>query len=130
MSDYPNPNIHRGDGVSGRGLLISFAVIVAVVALLAPPFGLGGDPHRFNSRDGTRARSAVEEHVSIPRFVAFPKKWTLSLRSTHQTGRRPHRQSRAESTISALPAFLLLGSEEKSHRSSSEAILRRAASSP
>ncbi|WP_299657089.1 hypothetical protein [uncultured Tateyamaria sp.] len=35
MSDYPNPNIHRGDGVSGRGLLISFAVIVAVVALLA-----------------------------------------------------------------------------------------------
>ncbi|KIC51315.1 hypothetical protein [Tateyamaria sp. ANG-S1] len=35
MSDYPNPNIHRGDGVSGHGLLISFAVIVAVVALLA-----------------------------------------------------------------------------------------------
>ena len=42
MSDYPNPNIHRGDGTSGRGLLIAFAVIVAVVALLALVGSIGG----------------------------------------------------------------------------------------
>ena len=35
MSDYPNPNLHRGDGVSGRGLLIAFGVIVAIIAILA-----------------------------------------------------------------------------------------------
>jgi len=42
MSDYPNPNLHRGDGTSGRGLLIAFAVIVAVVALLALVGSIGG----------------------------------------------------------------------------------------
>ena len=42
MSDYPNPNIHRGDGVSGRGLLIALLVIVGFVVLLAI-FGGGGD---------------------------------------------------------------------------------------
>ncbi|MEL6450834.1 MAG: hypothetical protein AAFQ19_06205 [Pseudomonadota bacterium] len=35
MSDYPNPNLHRSDGVSGRGLLIALGVIVAIIALLA-----------------------------------------------------------------------------------------------
>ena len=35
MSDYPNPNIHRGEGVTGRGLLIAFGIIVAIIAILA-----------------------------------------------------------------------------------------------
>ncbi|MEO0400964.1 MAG: hypothetical protein AAF214_01175 [Pseudomonadota bacterium] len=42
MSDYPNPNLHRGDGVSGRGLLIAFAVIVGFIALLALLGSIGG----------------------------------------------------------------------------------------
>lgn len=42
MSDYPDPNIHRGDSTSGRGLLIAFAIIVAVVALLALVGSIGG----------------------------------------------------------------------------------------
>ncbi|MEP4194125.1 MAG: hypothetical protein ABJL99_00655 [Aliishimia sp.] len=35
MSDYPNPNVHRGDGISGRGLLAAAGVIVFVIVLLA-----------------------------------------------------------------------------------------------
>lgn len=35
MSDYPNPNIHRGEGVTGRGLLIAFGIIIAIIAILA-----------------------------------------------------------------------------------------------
>lgn len=31
MSDYPNPNIHRGQGVSGRGLLIGGVVLVLAI---------------------------------------------------------------------------------------------------
>ncbi|MEL6619716.1 MAG: hypothetical protein AAFP16_12620 [Pseudomonadota bacterium] len=42
MSDYPNPNLHRGDGVSARGLLIALAIIVAIVALLAIAGAIGG----------------------------------------------------------------------------------------
>ncbi|APX10608.1 hypothetical protein [Tateyamaria omphalii] len=54
MSDYPNPNIHRGDGVSGRGLLISFAVIVAVVALLAVLGSVGS-----GGREGAPTQDAI-----------------------------------------------------------------------
>lgn len=45
MSDHTNSNIHRGDATSGRGLLIAFALIVAVVAILAlvGSFAGGGD---------------------------------------------------------------------------------------
>lgn len=35
MSDYTNPNLHRGSGVTGRGLLIAVAVLVALVFALA-----------------------------------------------------------------------------------------------
>ncbi len=35
MSDYPNPNIHRGDGVSGKAILIAILAIGAIVLLLA-----------------------------------------------------------------------------------------------
>jgi hypothetical protein len=35
MSDYPNPNLHRSDGVSAKGILITLGVILAVFALLA-----------------------------------------------------------------------------------------------
>ena len=42
MSDYPNPNLHRGDGVSARGLLIALAIIVGIVVLLAVAGALGG----------------------------------------------------------------------------------------
>ncbi|MFT5864921.1 MAG: hypothetical protein ACI9PY_000765 [Ascidiaceihabitans sp.] len=35
MSDYTNPNIHRGQGITGRGLLIAIAVLVAFIFALA-----------------------------------------------------------------------------------------------
>ena len=35
MADYPNTNIQRSDGVSGRGILISILVILAVLVGLA-----------------------------------------------------------------------------------------------
>ncbi len=35
MSDYPNPNIHRGDGVSARGILVAFGIVLAIILLLA-----------------------------------------------------------------------------------------------
>ena len=35
MSDYPNPNLNRADDVSGRGLLITLAVVVGLFLLLA-----------------------------------------------------------------------------------------------
>ena len=35
MSDYSNPNIHRGQGISGRGLFIAVIVLVAFVFALA-----------------------------------------------------------------------------------------------
>ena len=41
MSDYPNPNIHRGDGVSARGVLVAFGVVLAVILLLALVGSLG-----------------------------------------------------------------------------------------
>jgi hypothetical protein len=34
MSDYQNPNIHRGQGISGRGLLIAAVVLVAATFAL------------------------------------------------------------------------------------------------
>ncbi|MFL4471675.1 hypothetical protein ACERZ8_18000 [Tateyamaria armeniaca] len=52
MSDHTNHTIHRSDGTSGRGLLIAFAIIVAVVALLA----LVGS---FAGGDGTPGESAI-----------------------------------------------------------------------
>ena len=41
MSDYPNPNIHRGDGVSGRGILVAVAIVAAIILLLAVVGSLG-----------------------------------------------------------------------------------------
>jgi hypothetical protein len=35
MSDYQNPNIHRGQGISGRGLLIAAVVLVAATFALS-----------------------------------------------------------------------------------------------
>lgn len=52
MSDHTNHNIHRSDGTSGRGLLIAFALIVAVVVLLA----LIGS---FAGGDGSAGDSAI-----------------------------------------------------------------------
>jgi len=52
MSDHTNTNLHRSDGTSGRGLLIAFALIVAVVALLA---FVGS----FTGGDGTPGESAI-----------------------------------------------------------------------
>ncbi|WP_299144805.1 hypothetical protein [uncultured Tateyamaria sp.] len=51
MSDYPNPNLHRGDGVSGRGLLIAFGVIVAFIAILALVGASGGPENGTVSQD-------------------------------------------------------------------------------
>lgn len=43
MSDYPNSNIQRSRRASGRGLLITFAAIVGIVAVLTLIGSLGGD---------------------------------------------------------------------------------------
>lgn len=43
MSDHSNPNLHRGDGVSGRGVLIALLVIVGIIALLAMAGSMGSD---------------------------------------------------------------------------------------
>ena len=64
MSDYPNPNLHRGDGVSGRGLLIAFGVIVAIIAILALVGSIGGVPE-----GGTVSQDAIApavEGVAVP----------------------------------------------------------------
>jgi len=47
MSDYPNTNspnhnLHRGDGVSGRGVLIALLVLLGVIILLAVVGSMGG----------------------------------------------------------------------------------------
>ena len=47
MSDYQNPNLNRADAVSGRGLLITFAVVIGIFLLLATVGSLtssGGAP--------------------------------------------------------------------------------------
>lgn len=64
MSDYPNPNLHRGDGVSGRGLLIAFGVIVAIIAILALVGSIGGVPDNGAVSQGAIAPAA--EGVAIP----------------------------------------------------------------
>ncbi|WP_299628218.1 hypothetical protein [uncultured Tateyamaria sp.] len=58
MSDYPNPNapnhnLHRGDGVSGRGVLIALLVLLAVIVLIAIVGSIGG------AGDGTAPTSDV-----------------------------------------------------------------------
>lgn len=35
MSDYPNTNIHRGQGISGRGLLITAVVLILAIFALS-----------------------------------------------------------------------------------------------
>ncbi|WP_299285703.1 hypothetical protein [uncultured Tateyamaria sp.] len=60
MSDYPNPNLHRGDGVSGRGLLIAFALIVGVVAILALVGSIGG-----GSTGGTAGQDAIAPATEV-----------------------------------------------------------------
>lgn len=52
MSDHSNTQIHRSDGTSGRGLLIAFGVIVAVIVLLA----LVGS---FTGGEGTAGDTAI-----------------------------------------------------------------------
>ncbi|MEM6372514.1 MAG: hypothetical protein AAF727_07015 [Pseudomonadota bacterium] len=52
MSDHTHTNINRSDGTSGRGLLIAFAVIVAIVALIAVLGSFGGS-------DGTTPADAI-----------------------------------------------------------------------
>lgn len=44
MSEFTNRDIHRGDGVSTRGILISIAVILFVIVGLATLGGGGGAP--------------------------------------------------------------------------------------
>ena len=67
MSDYPNPNIHRGDATSGRGLLIAFAVIVAIVVLLALVGTMGGGGGEAGGENAiTPAESAVTPGVETP----------------------------------------------------------------
>ena len=41
MSDYPNPNLHRSDGISARGILITLGVVGLVFVVLAA-VGTGG----------------------------------------------------------------------------------------
>ena len=43
MSDYQNPNLHRGDGVSGRSILVALLAILGVVVLLALAGSFGGE---------------------------------------------------------------------------------------
>ncbi len=61
MADYPNTNIHRSDGVSGRGILISILVILAVLIGLAI---LGSNPGQVDpsgaSATSEEAPAAVE----------------------------------------------------------------------
>ncbi len=67
MSDYPNPNIHRSDGISTRGLLITLGLILFVFVLLA---ALGSS----STSDGTpravlpgdAAAPAVEQPATVP----------------------------------------------------------------
>ena len=64
MSDYPNPNLHRGDGVTARGLLIAFAVIVGVIAVLALLGSIGG-----GAENGTVSQDLIApaaESVAVP----------------------------------------------------------------
>lgn len=66
MSDYPNPNspnqnLHRGDGVSGRGVLIALLVLLAVIVLLAIVGSIGG------AGDGTApATDAIAPAAETP----------------------------------------------------------------
>jgi hypothetical protein len=65
MSDYPNPNLHRGDGVSARGLLIGLGVIVAILVLLVLAGGGGGD----GTADETVSQDAISPattSVAVP----------------------------------------------------------------
>lgn len=61
MSDYPNhnPNLHRADGVSGRGILIALGVVVLVVAILAAlGSGSGGGEAVLPAAEDTTAPAA------------------------------------------------------------------------
>ncbi len=49
MSDYPNPNIHRSDGISARGLLITLGVVAFIFVLLAA-LGSGTVPQDPNAQ--------------------------------------------------------------------------------
>ena len=58
MSDYPNPNIHRSDGISARGLLITLGVVLFIFVLLA---ALGSS----TTDDGT-PRATLPEGAATP----------------------------------------------------------------
>lgn len=66
MADYPNTNIQRSDGVSGRGILISILVILAVLVGLAI---LGSNPAQVDP-SGIGATSeqapAAVESITAP----------------------------------------------------------------
>lgn len=57
MSEFTNRDVHRGDGVSTRGILISIAVILFVIIGLAMLGGGGGgvpaDPAALDSAPAT-----------------------------------------------------------------------------
>ncbi|MEP6066574.1 MAG: hypothetical protein ABJ246_12095 [Paracoccaceae bacterium] len=61
MADYPNTDIQRSDGVSGRGILISILVILAVLVGLAI---LGSNPAQVDptgiSSTSEQAPAAVD----------------------------------------------------------------------
>lgn len=43
MSDHSHANLSRSSGTSGRGVLIAFAVIVCIVAIIALAGSIGTD---------------------------------------------------------------------------------------
>ncbi len=60
MSDYPNTNVHRGDGVSARGLLVAVAIIVAIIGLLAFAGSMG------EQGEGAATQDAITPAVEAP----------------------------------------------------------------
>lgn len=67
MSDYPNTNVHRGDGVSARGLLVAVAIIVAIIALLSLVGGAGEGVEGAATQDAiTPALEAPAAPTAVP----------------------------------------------------------------
>ena len=63
MSDYTNPNIHRGSAITGRGLLIAVAVLVAFIFLLAY---LGASSVPATDENGLPVSGASSESAITP----------------------------------------------------------------
>lgn len=68
MSDYPNPNLHRSDGISARGLLIALGVVLfifVVLAALGSSSTSDGTPRATLPADGT-AVPAIDAPATVP----------------------------------------------------------------